>query len=266
MNFTRFSLLLCAASLLGLSSCDFFEGLQGALKPVVSESLMISIEAPESPQGSGIDIPIDSQVAITAFLAEATLSTQITGAPLSGLITSIDGPFGVIELSETGNGTYTTTSVANADFRYAPNTDYNLVIEVPDESALRQVAIRSPGPSNPTLPAWDDLQDLADYSAGWTIPLGGSFDNAVVLLVDTNGDLVYDNRPQGVADYMDWLLDSEITEVTIPGEVFTSLAAGPYAIGIAPLVKSEAADFDELNSLLSNALIGEMDMQVIQFQ
>jgi VCBS repeat-containing protein len=255
--------LLAALVLVVSPGCQLLEN---ALSPVAAEGLLVSITAPDDGDLPDVDIQIESEVGATVFLAEAEVVATIEGSPLLGAEVGLSGPFGSVNLVEEGNGTYQITSAQAEVMSYQAGGTYIMDVDAGD-GVRRSVTVTAPTPSGIVWPAVDEPQSLAEFAAnGWTIDLGRSYDNALAVLVAEDGEIVFDNRPTSVRDYLDWILATGVDAITIPAAAFQGLAPGAYGVGVAPLNRASDEDFQDLNPLVSNALVGGMEMSVVLFE
>ena len=78
----------------------------------------------------------------------------------------------------------------------------------------------------------------------------------LAVVVDANGSVTYDNRPQNVGEYADWITGSAGSDViTLPASAFPSPEV-EYLVGIAGVERAEDGEYNGFNPLVSNLAIG----------
>jgi len=98
-----------------------------------------------------------------------------------------------------------------------------------------------------------DAAQFHPVGGSLTVDLSGSdFEYWVVVVVDQDGNVTFDNRPVGAQDLIDWVLEAEpIDSFEIPGSAFPS-SNSLYAVGVAGVEFAPTKNYDGFNWLISN--------------
>jgi hypothetical protein len=118
-------------------------------------------------------------------------------------------------------------------------------------------------PPAPSLGGFPQAPDTQAPGTALTITLGGQYDNAVVVVVNDQGDITYDSRPTTAGEYVDWVKnDTAMIDVVVPGTAFTTPNA-LYIVGVAGIRKALDSSFENFNPLVSNLAMGSVAAQGI---
>lgn len=218
--------------------------------PVVSQGLVLGVDDPV------VGVDLGAEFVASTFLARAESLAEIEEnlyddaervEVVSGSTTA--------ELLSQGQGLYLVDSDSVGALQYTEGATYTL--RVVDEGKTRTVGMAAPGA--PTLSGLPVPPATHPAGAALSVDLTGQgYDNSLAAVVDEQGNLVWDNRPEGVGEYLDWIgSGGEVGVVQIPGEAFPNPGTA-YVLGIAGIVKAPDAAFDNFNPLLSNFAIGTM--------
>lgn len=249
MFIIRTAPLLIAA--LGLQSCAIVnEGrdiLAGLTNPLVVQALVLGVELPG---GEEITFPdeFSAGATATAFLADAGNVADLENAPIAGATVTFDG----VELEEAGNGAYALppgeTSYAGSSWSFTASTGGR-------HQASATVAL-APAATF-TLPL--SVQSESSLTIDLT---GQGFDGAFVVVNDSEGNITFDNRPEGIREFYEFTRGDEVAEVIVPGAAFP--APGFYAIGVAGIQNTSGrANMDRMNTALSNFMSGNLVFEPI---
>lgn len=246
---THSTALLVAATLLG-SGCAWWDSVNDYWNNVATEAVFLGVDDPDVAELLG------SAAAVTAFVAEAESLSDVESNLLDDAerIWLTASGMNEVDLSNEGSGLYLALSSDDANLEYQANRAYTLSIRGGDSSDVRSVTLNAP--PQPTLSGVP--VSPATHTAGqdMTVGLGREYDNYVAVVVDLEGNFTYDNRPEGVSEYLDWFGSGDaISEVTIPGSAFPNADTG-YILAIAGVDKARDADFNDLNKLVSNFAAG----------
>jgi hypothetical protein len=240
--------------LLLLGACDLGalkDKVEGLTNPLVTEGLVLGIEPPDA----DIDISASGYepgVQMTAFLADAASVTEIQNAPVDGAHVE-GGPSGdAVVFEGQGEGSYT----GRTSSAYTAGATYTIAAQVDGDTSTADI-VAPPGPDL-------DTPDFQGAGQPMTVMLAGKgYTGALVIVLDpATQAITYSNRPASIKDVYDLgHSDTEIESVTIPAAGFP--ASGPYVLGVAGLVHTNADDIDGMNTALSSVLCGEMQFNGI---
>lgn len=218
--------------------------------PVVSQGLVLGVDDP------ALGADLGAGLVASTFLARASSLAEIEDNLYDDAeLVEVEVGGVSADLVSQGDGLYLIDSDAVASLAYVEGASCGL--RIVDDGKERTVSMEAPpAPSLSGLPA-----PPATHAAGaaLTVDLSGQgFQNTLAAVADADGNLVWDNRPASVGEYLDWIGGGgEVTTVQIPGVAFPQ-AGTAYVLGIAGLRKAPDAAFDNLNPLLSNFAVGTM--------
>lgn len=240
---------LLVLSLALVPSCEFFDGtlddLAALTHPVILEALVLGIDA--SAIGDDLDLAelgYGDGVALTVFLADAADLQSMDDLPVSGAVVTIDGT--VVPQVEPG------FYLREPDGKpYTPGATWTVSTAVGAEVGTAAIAL--PPEMVVEVPeAHEPVQALT-----LTPDNGEAFDQVLVVVLSATGGVTYDNTPQDILSLYEFTRQTTgVGEVVVPAEAFPS--SGLYAVGVAGLVITPGDDFDNMNTLLSNGLAGEL--------
>jgi len=255
----HFLLVLAAVALGG---CGELNRLEDYFATTASEVLFLGISDDETLdvlEELGItEGAMGIRAAATAFLAQATSLESVADNLIDDAdrVLLHDGSRGV-NLDSQGNGLYFITSEDDPELSYVPGTTYTF--QAVKDGRSHSVSMLAPG-----VPALSGIpQGGETHATGQSLQvnLGGQFDNAIVIVVDEDGQLTYDNRPSTASEYVDWIRDESMqTSVTIPGSAFAQHNA-LYVIGIAGIREALDSSYENLNPLVSKLAMGSVAVQ-----
>lgn len=250
-------------TLLTLTGCDAFnkvkDTIDGLLDPIVTQGLVLGVEAPDSSLIDGLidTSTFESGTTVTLFMADARDVQDLENAPITGADVRLTGP-GVDEtVAELDSGTYALTP-ADAEIPYVAGDEWTLTVdrEAQDGTVYTSSAAL-------LLPEDTDFstQIPEQHTAGEAITLdftGLSYTSALIVVLDDNGDIAYSNEPEDIREFYDFTHSNDALEtLEIPGDTFA--ADTIYAVGVAGLNNTDANDLTEMNTALSTVLFGKMN-------
>lgn len=238
--------ILIALPLL-FGACDLINQGQDLLgdltNPLVTEALILGVSPPS--QASDVDLPdeFSEGAGATIFLADAGNVADLENAPIGGAEVTVEG----VAVSEIQAGAYALQPGALA---YAANADWEVAVTLSGDTATATVAL--PPPADVDVPA----QHTAN--AGLTLDLtGAEYDGALVVVVDQDGNLTFDNRPGDIQAVYDLARGGPVSTVEVPGTAFPG--TGAYLVGVAGIRNTSGReDVDGMNTALSTFMAGQM--------
>ena len=244
--------LALVASLVALGGCDLIsEGrdLIGDLtNPLVTQALVLGVQPPD--ETSEVDLPSEYSegTAATVFLADAAEVDDLENAPISGATVLVETE----ELSDLGQGAY---GMEPGPLAYASGSTWTVSVTLSGDTATAAVDL----PPAATF----DVPETQTVNTGLTIDLSGQeYDSAIVVVLDQEGEVVYDNTPQDVKALYDFTRGDSATTVDIPAEAFPQV--GPYLIGVAGIRTTTGRDSIEgMNTALSTMMAGQLRFEPV---
>ncbi len=236
--------LLSAAT---LSGCSVTDDIGDYFSNVVTEALYVGVDDPEAAAQLGFDQV--QGAAASAFLARARSLSDIESNLFDDAESvSVSGDFGTAALASQGSGLYLATS-EDAALQYTVGATVTHTVN--DHGKTFTVVH--------TLPAAPQITHDGQHVANTALilDLGREFDNELTVVVDQDGNVTWDSRPQDVGGYLDWIGAGSVTTVEIPASAFPDAGAA-YAVGVAGVDKAPNSAFDEFNPLVSNFAAGQM--------
>lgn len=226
-----------------LTADDLFEGLTN---PLVVQGLVLSIDAPPSP----VDLPSAGFVegaAATVFLADAAEVSEVAQVPVQEAdVRLIGSSIGTVVASEVAPGTYVATSADG--LAYFEGERLELRVAVGPDVSLAGLEL----PAAPVL----TLPSVHSAGTDLVIDLTGQGFDATIVAVFGSAGLTYSNAPGDVEELYAFTRPGQDPVVRIPGSTLDQ--PGFHAVGVAGLVNTRAADFDNMNTVLSNVGGGKM--------
>jgi hypothetical protein len=242
-----------AVMLLQLMGCDAFHkafsSVDGLTQTTVVQGAVMGIEAPAELQDLLAGTDFSSGVAVTAFVADASSVTDLADAPIDNAQVTVEGNVSE-QAAPQGHGLYL-TDPGSSNLVYADGDTWSLDIDVAGE--VGTVAL--------TLPAGANVQvdPQHDKNTPMSIDLSGQgFASAVVVVVDQEGTVTFDNAPKTITDLYESMNSTDPGTIEIPGSAFPS--DGLYALGIAAMNHTTSEDVEGINTGLSKVRVGKMLM------
>lgn len=250
-------------TLLTLTGCDAFnkvkDTIDGLLDPIVAQGLVLGVEPPDSALIDGLvdTSEMQSGTTVTLFMADARDVQEIENAPITGADVKLSGP-GIDEaVAEIDSGTYALTP-ADAEVPYVAGDTWTLTVSREDSDGTVYTSAAALN-----LPEDVDFssQIPEQHTAGDPITLdfsGLTYTSALIVVLDSNGDIAYSNEPDGIREFYDFTHSNEtLGTLEIPGSTFADDTV--YAVGVAGLNNTDATDLTEMNTALSTVLFGKMN-------
>jgi len=236
---------MLAALVLPLGACEVPDvaGIWGGLtSSLVAEGVILSVAPPDTNMdlsGSGFD----SGMGFTAFLADAAQVADLANAPITGATVSLHG----VAADDQGEGVYT---YAGTDLTYAEGETWQVKVDLAGDVATASVTL--PPTVTVTIPQQHDA------NADLTVALAGQdYATALVVVYDLQAKAVtFSNEPKSISEVYQFTRGDAVEDIIIPGSAFA--ASSVYAVGVAGLNHTTAADLDQMNSALSSIMAGQM--------
>ncbi len=250
-----------------VASCALLEDSAQYLAPVAAEVVLLGAppEAMDTLAQYGIsgDVPTSVVVAIGRLTdGSAETSSPFSGEGVSGATVTITTPDGTFDLEadESNPGLYGLTSLQEPAFKYSVGAEYTVNINFSgNDYWIKLVAADAIELESPS--------ELGEYHAPGTdlaLRWANPVDNLVAAVFDANGNEVYDNLPRDLNDLFEFLTQSDISSLTLPGDLFAEQQM--YAIALSGLQRGavdEAHVSTNLNYLVTNAVSGAGVMSVV---
>lgn len=240
----RTTVLLVA--LTSLSGCEIIENTKDLIgdltNPLVTQALVLGVTPPDS---GDVTIPAEfaDGAGATVFLADAADVGDMASAPVEGADVALQEQ----AFSAGAPGAYLLEPGA---LSYASGQTWTLTVGIGDSTATADIEL--PGAASFDVPAAhppgsDLVIDLT----------GQEFDGALIVVVNQDGDLVYDNRPEDIMGLYELTRGDPVGAETIPGDTFS--AQGAYAIGVAGIKTTTGREaLESMNTVLSTMMAGNM--------
>ncbi len=239
--------------ILGLSllgSCALKEGIEGLTNRLVVEATMIGIAEPNSTDIDLSGTDYAKACLLTVFVADATTSSELSEAAIDDAHVAVLAPgVGRIILHNRGGGLYTATGLDGLE--YFETEEYTVQVNVDGEES----AVVSSAPFAP------EVRVAADHDQGASLNVDLSdqqFDAVLVAVVDVlAAEVTYSNEPETIAEIYRFTHEEEnVKRHEIPGRAFG--AQSIYGVGIAGMRYAGDSDYENMNTILSSFLIGQM--------
>ena len=232
------------------TACGIQDKLEGLINPLVAEALVLGIEEPSTDELDPGAAGLKPGVGATVFLADAKDVADIENAPVGGADVAYSDSSGSFAMEEDDLGEYRVSSVDQQGFEYVADGDAEIAATIDGEA--HTVTVQKPGPVVLDVP----LQ----HTAGQPLVLdasGEDIDNLLVVVFRADrGEVVFSNRPDSVRDYYDLGHSSGEVTVTVDGDALSAQTL--YGVGAAGLTNGEESEFENVNTVLSAIMAGEM--------
>jgi hypothetical protein len=244
-------LVACAFS----ASCETAER---ASSRTVAVNLLLDI-------GDPFDLaPRHTEIAANAMKITGPIdepeATPLTGAAVSVEIEGVAAP---IDMAETGagSGVYTAASGTggNAALVYTSGASYTITI---DASKNYKTTVTAPPRTNATGFPDTGNGDTHTSNTDLVLQLTGSYDRGIVLVLNSAGDVTYDNRPQTVQDAIDFVFGDFDGNITIPGSAFPAPGTA-YGVVVAGLDSAPTSGISSNLNILSRFYAGSAKTAVV---
>lgn len=229
------SLLLAVSAF--SASCDTAKR---ASSKVVAITLLMDI-------GDPFDLaPRHTEIA-TNMMAISGPVDEPEAVPLTGATATleIENVAGTITMTEQGGdgGVYTAQSGSGTpSFVYTSNATYSVTVDVPSGKFEDEYDMHVNAPPRTNVTGLPNTQGGATIPANQslTVTLTGSYDRGIVLVLNSSGDVTYDNRPTDVQSAIDFVFGDFEGSIVIPGSAFpaSGTAYGLVIVGLESTPKS----------------------------
>lgn len=240
--------LLAIVFLGGCEIIDDGRDLIGDLtNPLVTQALVLGVTLPDD--APDVDLPPEygEGAGATVFLADAASVADLENAPITGASITLDGT-AVTEIGEGGYG------LQPGEKAYVQDGTWDLNVEIGGDLATAAIDL-PPAPQT-------DLPESHQPNTALTVNITGQFDGAFVVVLDDEGEVVYDNRPADIKGLYDLTRGEAPTEVVIGAEAFPEV--GVYLVGVAGIrTTTGREDLEGMNTLLSTMMAGQMVMEPV---
>lgn len=251
------SLLLAACAF--AASCDTASRVRSK---VVAVNLLLDI-------GDPFDLaPRHTEVAAN-FMSITGPVDEPEAVPLTGADATleIEDVAGVIQMDESGagSGVYTASSgTGNPTFVYTSGASYSIEVVVPGGSfdgTYRTTVVAPPRTDVTGLP---DTQggDTIPVNQALTLSLVGSYDRGIVVVLNSAGTVVYDNRPDDVQSAVDFVFGDFNGQIVIPAGTFTNPGTA-YGIVVAGLESAPSSGISTNLNILSRFYAGSAKTAIV---
>ena len=126
--------------------------------------------------------------------------------------------------------------------------------------AIKSGAVHCP---SKTLPALEIERDLGQHYKPDVVSVdltGQDYDGAFVVVVDQDGNIVWDNRPEDIRGVYELTRGEPAGEVAIPAEAFPQV--GAYLVGVAGIrTTTGREDLEGMNTVLSTMMAGQLKFE-----
>lgn len=251
-----FLLVACAFA----ASCDTAKRIRSK---VVAVNLLLDI-------GDPFDLaPRRTEVAANVMSISGPVD-EPEAAPLTGADATleIEGVASFIQLAETaaGSGVYTAASgtAGSATLVYTSGASYTLEVVVPSGSFDGTYT------TTVTAPPRTNVTGLPDTQNGETIPINtaltltvvGNYDQGIVVVVNSAGDIVYDNRPDDVQAAIDFVFGDFNGQIVIPASTFTNPGTA-YGIVVAGLESAPSGGISTNLNIITRFYAGSAKTAIV---
>lgn len=256
---------LCFVALAGLllTSCDFASRVQAE---VYATALLLEVEDP-----LGVNDPETGLLVRLGTIQDAA-SDNPKVEPLSGAevwVVDDSSTFGRVDLTPAdesevdgdATGAYTATS-QDTDLSYTPGERYHLTIRIPSGDYKGEYAMSVTAAEAAEVSGYPDALQGDTHPVGQpltvTVEPPDEYEYGLVAVLEDTGDepeLVYDNRPDALGEWLEFLNGTFGGEIEVPGEAF-SKDGTVYGVAVSGLVSSRAAEESSGLNLLSEFLAG----------
>lgn len=225
--------------------CALFEKardvVEGVTDPNVVVGLVTRLDPPTSDLVDLESLGLEAGIAATVFLADAREVADLENAPVAGATVQLRGCDQNIELEDGGDGSYTLLPGTPID----PCTG---------SLSLRRTDAEKPTVAPLTIPDAPDFNVPERWTAGepLTLPLASAgFKSALVVVIDAStGDVTFDNRPEGITEYYQFLKGTgDLEDLTIPGSAFREDTV--HGIIVTGFITTPNTELTEANTVLS---------------
>lgn len=265
----RFRLVGVIAAALFLGGCGVF---QRVSSEVLATALLIQVKDPLQLE------PDQSAIAVRVGLIEDATSDNPKISPLASVnVTVADEAlsFGTVTLAAADSSTtpeaqeaYVATS-QDSSLVYNPGARYVVTVHVAGGDHKGDYTMGVVAPAEATLGGIPDPYNAETHTANTpmtvTVSPAADYEYALVAVVRDNGgqpEIVYDNRPQSLGDWLSFLSGRFDGEVEIPAEAFPDTGT-VYGLSVTGMAGSKTADESANLNFLSKFLAGTSTPEVV---
>lgn len=247
------SLLLAACAF--SASCDTAERVKSR---TVAVNLLLDL-------GDPFDLaPRQTSIAANVMTISGPIDDP-TATPLTGAVVSleIEGVAGAIAMAETGagSGVYTASSgtAGNPALVYTSGSSYTITI---DDSKNYTTEVTAPARTEVTgLPDTQNFETIP-ANTDLTLQVVGSYDQGIVVVVNSAGDITYDNRPDTVQESIDFVFGDFDGTIVIPASAFPASGTA-YGIVVSGLNSASSSGISTNLNILSRFYAGSAKTAVV---
>lgn len=244
-----------------LAGCsDIAERLQA---DVVAVNLLLETGDPFdlAPRKAGV---LSNLASITGPLNDPS-ATPVAGANVT--MTASTGATGVVTLAEDGAGIYRATSgsAGAATFVYTSNATYTVSMVIPSGELADTYTTAVVAPPRTEVTGLPDTLngDTITANQPLVLTLVGSYDRGLAVVVDQNGDVVYDSRPITPQQWVDFTLGDFDGTITIPGEAFPT-GNTSYGVLVAGLESAQPSGISTNLQILTRFYAGSAKTAIVR--
>lgn len=232
------------------AGCSVADKINGLINPLVAEALILGVEEPSAPELDPGSVGFHPGAGATVFLADAKSPDELEDAPVSGAEVTYRDSAGSFTMEEDDGGEYRVDSVETQGFDYVADDDAEVTATIDGEA--HTVSVHTPATVDLTVPL--------THPAGQPLVLDASaadIDNLLVVVfrADT-GDIVFSNQPKDIGEFYQLAHSAGQRTVEVDGAALA--AESLYGVGAAGLTNGTESEFEDVNTLLSAIMAGEM--------
>ena len=179
----------------------------------------------------------------------------------------IENVGGFIQLGETGagSGVYQASSGSgNPTYVYTSGAAYTLEVAVDGgkfDGTYRTTVVAPPRTNVTGLPDTAN-GDTIPINTALTLSLVGNYDRGIVLVVNSAGDVVYDNRPDDPQAAVDFVFGDFNGQIVIPANTFTQPGTA-YGIVVAGLESAPSSGISTNLNILTRFYAGSAKTAIV---
>ena len=214
--------------------------------------------------GDPFDLAPRHTEAVANFMTISGPIDEPVAEPLSGATATLDieGVVDPIDMPEETPGVYRVSSVGagtggNANLVYTSGADYSITVDQPTGKFEGEYAMEVTAPPRTEVTGLPDTEngDTIPANTALTLELVGEYDRGIVFVIDSSGNVTYDNRPTDPASAIDFVFGDFDGTIVIPATAFPNTASF-YGIVIAGLESAPTRDISEDLNILSRFYAG----------
>lgn len=262
-NVRRFALLGVSALTLAAASASCDTAKRVGSK-VVAINILLDV-------GDPLDVAPRHTEAVANFMTISGPIDEPVAEPLSGATATLDieGVVDPVDMPEETPGVYRISSATggtggNANLVYTSGADYTITVDVPSGKHEGAYEMEVTAPPRTEVTGLPDTQGGGTITAGQslTLQLVGEYDRGIVFVVDSAGNVTYDNRPTDPASAIDFVFGDFDGTLVIPGTAFPDTGS-IYGVVIAGLESAPTRDISEELNILSRFYAGSAKTAIV---